>query len=276
LKANQSNDSLDFLNFNADTLEIVKSNFHTINYFLNSIEKKIFNINPDELKSIVNLVYKKIYGLILVQDFQEAIRNLQKIKYIFKYYNKSDIYYYNISLLYYNDNYPQNALIMLDSVRTNDSSLIFKINVLKALCYNELYKFKESKSILYKNKDFFSDTLKKNSYKHVIDSLYQTFNVKSLKKARIFSFLFPGSGYLYLKKFDYFLTSFILFSVSGFYIYFNLLYQCYIATGTVGLFLLKTSYFSGINGLENVYKNKHLKKIYQMNSDITKIVFKYE
>lgn len=205
-----------------------------------------------------------------------TIVNYIRIRNIFKEHNALNYYYYNCSLLLYLNNNYSLSIHYLDSINDNLSKkILFKRNTLYALNYNEIFKYDIAKKYLYNNLALLMDTVKSTHYKKYIDSIYDGISLKSLKKARILSYLIPGSGYLYLHETSNFIVSITLFGISSSFLIYNIIHKCFATASTAGLFLLKTSYFSGINGLEDSY-SKYLIKYKKLNKSISNELLSFE
>lgn len=248
--------------------------FDSLNIF-NKIEKDIY-LKCDNDTCFINLIHKKIYYLLITKKKPFTILNYTRIRNILIKNNALNYYYYNCSLLsYINKNYHL-SIQYLDSMNINlTKNISLKRNTLYALNYNEIFKYDEAKNYLYKNIHIMEDTIKSIHFKKYVDSIYDGISLKSIKKARILSYLIPGSGYLYLDEPSDFFVTFTLIGLSSSFIVYNILHKCFLTTSTVGLFLLKTSYFSGLNGLENSY-SKYLMKYKIINSSISNKLLSYE
>lgn len=253
-----------------------KNSFSVNENILNTCEKKIFSAhqNPDTFL-IINKIYTKTYIFLALKNIPYAITNFARIRPFLKETNHLNIFFYNLSFLMFLNKNPLTAKQFLDSIKIKESldipSFSFKYHLLNAFCYLEISQPKRFKEELLKCID--SDSLlseeSKNKWKHTIDSLVNTLKCpKSLKKAKLLSFLFPGSGYLYLKNVSYFVTSFLLFSLSASFVYLNVISKCYFVSLTAGVFLIKTSYFSGVNGLYDLYYEKVINQQKDQNKRI--------
>ncbi|MCX8081327.1 MAG: hypothetical protein N3F09_08835 [Bacteroidia bacterium] len=263
-------DSLFF--FNLDTFNLlIKSDKSNLKY-LNDIEKYLyFNSTNDENK--IFLIYKKIYIHLSLNTSYFAASELKRLRSNFYNLNKLHLYYYNMSLIYYLMKKFDLSLHYLDSTKSHNYNKIEnKVLLLKALVYLELFEYENSKNCLIEILD--KNLCQKNNVKLRIkvDSVYKNIRKKNLKKARILSFIIPGSGYAYLNHPAAFFISFSLFGSSMVYFVFNIIHKCYFTISTINLFLIKTSYLSGINGLNTTYSEKHLKKLENTNKNIKKFI----
>ncbi len=205
-----------------------------------------------------------------------TIVNYTRLRNILSKHNALNYYYYNCSLLLYLNNNYNLSINYLDSIKDNSSNdLLFKRNTLYALNFNELFKYDDAKKCLYNNISIIKDSLKSIQYKKYIDSIYDGISLKSIKKARILSYLIPGTGYVYLNEPSNFFITFALVGLSSSFLIYNIIHKCFVTASTVGLFFIKTSYFSGLNGLENSY-SKYLIKYKKLNVSISNKLLSYE
>jgi len=267
--------TISYLNF--DSVIFYSQNSYSVNEnILNTCEKRIFfgYQNPDTFLIVSNL-YTKTYVFLALKNIPYALANYARLRPMLRTTNNLNVFFYNLSLLMFLNENPLTAKQFLDSITikepTDNPSLFFKYHLLNAFCFFEMNQPKLFKEELLTciNSDTLLSQESKIKWKYTIDSLINTFRYpKNLKKAKILSFLFPGAGYLYLNKASYFVTSFLLFSLSAAFIYYNIIWKCYFVSLTAGVFFIKTSYFSGINGLYDVYHEKVVTKQKNQNKRI--------
>jgi hypothetical protein len=159
-------------------------------------EKVIFNSKSDTITNEVLL--KKAYCYKNLLDFNSCYINLNRIKTSPENQELYFTYSYEKALCLYMLNNYSGCNIELNLIEQNvlDSTLKNNCLLLKTLTLCELEKFDESKKTFEKLANLYNMEEKADS----IAIAFKTLNIKSERKAKILSMVFPGLGQFYAKK----------------------------------------------------------------------------
>lgn len=195
---------------------------------------------------------------------------------------KSYIYYENF-LYYFNANNMLRAeenILPILSLNTENS--LSKTSVIfYSLLLNNKSNWSESKS----NMLFYINSLDLNLQlkNHLIDTLNTMFNkdlfpkIKSVKKARLLSIIFPGMGQIYNGNYGKAAISLALISMSGLLIYYNFNNKAYFSGILSGNALIPLFYFGNVNQMRGLVENKNKIKTNNFNKNLNKnLLYIYE
>lgn len=166
------------------------------------------------------------------------------------------------------------------------SSQLHAAKILHALILNEMERWMEAFSLLTQTISSDPDltSVEKEKGIAMVNDLYNKKRLpvlKSIKKARTLSLLFPGLGQLYNGDVGKGALSFTFVSLSGLYIAYNIINTTYFTAASSGVYLLLYFYFGGANQTnvlvpqknyqkKAIYNNYLRSSLVMLNSDLYK------
>ncbi len=207
-------------------------------------------------------------------NFEQAIEELQSIYFHNDKDSLSQRVYYQLSLCYYLNQKPTNALWKIDEyLNQNADTSSFRLFLpLKILCLNETFRWKESQKcfIQFIQLQNFSPE-KSNETIQIVNELYTKKNlphIRSIKRAENWSRFIPGAGQIYAGKTGEGITNLLLnVTILAFGAY-EALNGFYITGYLGGLGIFNKTYHGGIkrSGILASWKSKE--QIVSFNSKI--------
>lgn len=145
--------------------------------------------------------------------------------------------------------------------------------ILYAMALGESGKWLEARLFLcnFIRNDLRADTTLKRELTAEVESLYSDENIprlKSIKKAKVLSLIFPGLGQAYNGNYGKGLLNLLFVSGSGAWATWNILNGTYITAATAGVYILLYFYFGGANQSSWLVPVKNQKKKSQFNQQL--------
>lgn len=195
---------------------------------------------------------------------------------------KSYIYYENF-LYYFNSNNISKAeenILLILSLNT-EKKLSKSSTIFYSLLLNNKQNWIQSKSnMLFYINNLELDITTKN---HLIDTINKMYNnnkfpkIKSVKKARLLSTIFPGMGQIYNGNYGKAFMSLTLIGMSGLLVYYNFSNEAYLSGILSGNALLPLFYFGNVNQMRNLVETKNKRKANSFNNKLNKnLLYIYE
>lgn len=266
-----------FLNSSASTLKC-DSLYRTGKYFDASIEYERLIFHAESLVDINYFKYRKALCYKKMNQFEQALRELQPI-----YFSNSEDSLYHLvcyeqSLCFYLNGEPARALWKIDEFfhRSADSASFQNFLPIKILCLNATLQWEEARNSFLQFIDIqnFSPE-NKMKIEQIVKDLYGKENrprIKSVREAENLSRFFPGSGQIYAGEGSEGIINFLIntsiLTFAGFQVYNGFYITGYLA----GLGFFNKTYHGGITraGVLASQRNKEL--IVNFNSKITALI----
>jgi tetratricopeptide (TPR) repeat protein len=248
------------------------------NYFEASIEYERLIFQTQTVSDINYLKYRKALCYKKINDFDQALNELQPIYFS----NPADSLYrlvcYEQSLCFYLNGEPARALWKIDEFfhRSTDSASFQFFLPIRILCLNETFQWDEAENSFLQliNIQNFSPE-KKTELEQTVTNLYGKKNrprIKSVKKAEILSRFFPGSGQIYAADGSEGIINFLInasvLTFTGCQVYNGFYITGYLA----GLGFFNKTYHGGIKRAGVVASEKNKELIINFNRKVSEVI----
>ena len=248
------------------------------NYFEASIEYERMIFQSNYLSDINFYKYKKALCYKKLNQFDQALNELQPIYFS----NTQDSLYklvcYEQSLCFYLNKEPERALWKIDEFmhRSYDSASFHYFLPLKILCLNSTFQWDEARESFLQFVHMQNLSAEsKTELEQIIMNLYEKKNrprIKSVKKAENLSRFFPGSGQIYAGNDSEGIINLLInasiLTFAGFQVYNGFYITGYLA----GLGFFNKTYHGGIKRAGVLASQQNKRIIIDFNNKITKLI----